>query len=288
MERALPTLQCLVSVAGGLALIGCSASPAGRGLEGSLGAGAGTTDLSSSFLGSPANALEVVHLIFEVARVDLPMDELRHSRKIWNHVDELRIDPDVVARLRRNGLRVGAATQEDWPPIRAILEAGGAEARQESLVAQPGLPLLIELAVIGESESIFSYEKTGRLVGNTFPQGQKVLNIDYVLHAGIGAAVDLKLSYEVRHDRGVMTWERQDGIIRQVPAYDRHVFSDVTVALTLNPTEFVVIGLSDQAENEYLVGSRFLVSVRGGKRYESLLFVTPKPVRSRRPTTAGS
>ena len=52
------------------------------------------------------------------------------------------------------------------------------------------------------------------------------------------------------------------------------------VSLTLKPGEFLVVGPGDQADNEYLIGSRFLVHSASGERSETLLFITPQPFQS--------
>ena len=236
---------------------------------------AGSSMLRSRQTGS--DEVGVIDLVFDVVRIDLPIDGVRQSRKIWNHVDELRAGVDVVARLARNGLRVGVASPDAWPAVRAIVDAGGGEVHRDRLVAQRGMPLKIKLASAGESESIFSYDADGRLVGKTFPGGDKILNLDYAFHPKLGGCTEFKLGFEIRRDRGVMTWERRDGVIRQVPAVDRHEFGDLSAVVTLTADEFLVIGLSDEGKNEYLVGARFLISERAGKRSETLLFVTPQP-----------
>ncbi len=229
---------------------------------------------------SPTADLRIIDVVFDVVQLDIPIEGQRHSRKIWNHVDELRVDPEVVARLARNGLRIGAASPSTWPAIRAIVDTADADVRRDRLVAQPGMPLLIKLASISREESIFSYTADGRLVGKTFPAGEKLLNIDYAFHPELGGCTDLQLTFEIRRDRGVMTWERREGIIRQVPAFDQHLFADVSILLTLNPDEFLVLGLSDEPPNEYLIGGRFLISERAGKRYETVLCITPKPYQT--------
>lgn len=209
------------------------------------------------------------------------MSSARHSRKIWNHVDELRVDPQLVARLRRNGLRVGAASADAWSAIRAIVDAGGAVVRRDQLSTPRGQPLAIELSTLTDSESIFSYDLQGRLSGKTFSVGQKLLMVDYQLRATLGGRVDLAVTLEIRSDRGVMTWERREGMIRQVPDYDRHVFSETAVSVSLESGEFLVVGLGEQTGNSYLLGSRFLTTVRAGQRYETLYFITPQPYQTR-------
>ncbi|MEK7756868.1 MAG: hypothetical protein AAB385_06615, partial [Planctomycetota bacterium] len=199
-----------------------------------------------------SDRVQVVQLAFDVLRVELPINGMRNSRKIWNHVDELRLESDLVARLARNGLRIGAGTSGSWPAIRAVLEAGGARTQKDQMLPQLGTPLTLEFAAIRESESLFSYGRDNRLVGKTFPSGQKIIQLDYVYHPQLGGCTDIQLGFEVRNDHGEMTWERRDGVIRQAPAYDRHVFEELAALLTLKPGEFLVVGPSDQADNEYL------------------------------------
>jgi len=224
--------------------------------------------------------VQVVQLAFEVLRVELPIDGARNSPKVWNHVDELRLDADLVPQLARNGLRVGAASSGSWPAIRAVLEAGGARTQKDQMLPQPGTPLTLELAPIRESESIFSYGRDNRLVGKTFSEGQKMIQLDYAYHAQLGGCTDIQIGFEVRNNRGEMTWERRDGVIRQAPSYDRHEFEDIAALLTLKPGEFLVVGPSDQADNEYLIGSRFLIHTTSGEKTETLLFVTPQPFQA--------
>ena len=229
---------------------------------------------------SSSDRVQVVQLAFDVLRVELPIDGVRNSRKVWNHVDELRLEADLVARLARNGLRVGATSSGSWSAIRAVLEAGGARTQKNQILTQPGTPLTLEMASIKESESFFSYGRDNRLVGKTFPAGQKIIQLDYQFHAQLGGCTDVQIGFEVRSDHGEMTWERRDGVIRQAPAYDRHVFEELAALLTLKPGEFLVVGTSAQADNEYLIGSRFLIHTESGEKTETLLFVTPQPFQT--------
>lgn len=216
-------------------------------------------------------------MAFEVVRIQLPLEGIRNSRKIWNHVDTLRFEPGLAERLVRNGLRVGVVSPGAWPAIHTILDASDAAVHKERTPAQNGLPLTIEVGVIGGSESIFYYPPSNRLVGKTFQGGKKLLIIEYSVHAELSGCVDLQTQLEIRRDRGVMTWERRDGVLRQVPSVDRHVFSDLAARATLNPGESLLIGPSASADNEYLLGSRFFMNRHAGGRHETLLCITPIP-----------
>jgi len=225
--------------------------------------------------------VRVVDLIFDVAQVELPIDGTRDSRKIWNHVNGLALDAERVVSLARNALRVGVAPVSAWPAIRAILLAAKSDVRREHIVAQPGLPLVIQLSPIVKQESIFGYFEAGRLVGKTVSAGVKLLSIDYAFHPQLGGALDVEIGFEVRRDLDVMTFEHRGGTIRQVPKYERHVFANLGATLSLTTDEFLVIGADPDQENEYLVGNRFLVRERNTGRYETLFFITPKPFQAR-------
>ena len=224
-----------------------------------------------------ADTVHVVDVAFEVFRAELPVDGVRHSRKIWNHVDELRANPKLLARLTRNGVRLGAVSAEAWPAIRTILEAGAADVRKDQLLTPAGLAVAIEIGKIRDSETFFSYQANNQLVGKTFAEGKKVVNVDYALHPEMGGRIDLQLSFEVRHDRGGITWAQTEDGVRQVPARDQYAFDDLRTVLALNPGESVIIGPSAETSNEYLVGSRFFTGRCADQRCETLYWLTPVP-----------
>jgi len=182
--------------------------------------------------------------------------------------------------LSRNGIRVGVASPSAWAPSRAILDAVGAEVRREQLVPPRGVPLAIHLGSLVDGDSVFTYARSGRLVGKTFPAGEKVLDIEYRYHPEFGGAMDVGVRWEIRRDKNEVTWEARGGTIQPAPAVDRHLFSDLAVQLTLNPSEFLVVGLGADAKNPYLVGPRFLSSERAGKRYETMLLIVPRTLET--------
>lgn len=225
--------------------------------------------------------LRIVDLAFDVFRADLPLAHGRDSRKIWNHVDEMRMDSALVALFARNGFRIGIAPEGSWPAIQAVLDVLHAKTYKNMLAPPRGTPLLITFGPVSERESIFTYTSEGRLIGKTFNEGEKLISVDYVFQPQFGGATELQVGFEVRHDKGVMTWTRDGGVIRQVPALDRYVFTDLVARLTVETGQSLVIGPGDEARIESLIGGRFLSSEHDGEAYESLLFITPVPYQSK-------
>jgi len=224
--------------------------------------------------------IEAVQMSFDILRVEFPLESARHSLKVWNHADRNCLDARTVARLSRNGLRVGIANPEAWPAVQTILTASKARIEPQVWEGSTGLPVVAALGTISEPETIFSYGDAGRLNGKTFSAGQKLMQLDYAVLAQSGGAVETRLSFEVRHDRGEMTWESSGGVVRQVPAYDRHLFDDLTATLLVPPGTTLVIGPDERAAQEYLVGARFLEWDRDAAAFEAMYFITPKPSRA--------
>ena len=235
---------------------------------------------SSARRSARAGATRVVHLAFDVAWIELPVGRVRDSLKVWNHVDELRLDTEMALRLRRNGLRIGAASQSAWPAFGAIFEAAGAKVREDRLYPQHGMPLTIACGTIDGGETMFTYDASGRLSSRTYPEGEKLINIDYVLRPALGGTTDVQISLEIRRDMGVMTWAHIGDEIRQVPDYSRHVFAELVASLTLHPEDFLIIGASEEATNRYLLGGRFLLSGPEGVAVETLLCIRPRPYQT--------
>jgi len=268
----------------GVTVAGCATAERG-GSTSPHGAGSGVSAERPSGVDvavvAPGRAFRIVDLSFEVLRADLPVEQWGNSRKLWNHVDELRMDAALVARLARNGFRVGAVPPGSWPAIETVLDACDARTYRNVLAPPRGAPLLITLGPVADRESIFTYNAGGRLTGKTFVAGEKIIALDYVFQPQLGSFTELQVGFEVRHDKGVMTWSREGGVIRQVPDVDRHVFKDLVVPLTLEGGECFVVGPSETATNEYLIGGRYLTIDHDGEAYVSVLFITPTPYQTK-------
>lgn len=210
---------------------------------------------------------------------EFPAARAGDARKIWNHVDEMRLKPPQVQLLARNGLRVGTATPASWPAIQTILDAGEAKITSNQLFPQRGSALPVEFGQVDEGTSFFCYEADGRLVGKSFPDGVKLVLVDYALHPELDGCTDLGLGFEIVRDNGEMVWEQRDGMMRQVPAQERHRFASLTSVLTMRPGEFLVMGPRDDVKNDYLVGTQFFTS-RNGEGSVRITFLSANPYQT--------
>ena len=220
-----------------------------------------------------------VHLQFDVARIELPAGSVRHAAKVWNHVDELQVDPALTALLDRNGFRIGVASASSWPALRALFSEEGARVVRVQRVVQSGVPLWLGLERIVEDEPIFFYGSDGRLAGETFEKGTKCLRIDYQVEYADELMVALTVTPEIQQEETSMRWRPSDRGYYLSVENERRVFNELRSSWKLGPSDFLVIGPSDTTRVDELLGSRLLTRQTSADRYDVILCVTPKPFR---------
>ena len=158
MQRPAPRIHFSIILICSLACCGCDAPWWGsrqrqpRQQQRDRGFPTGSGNAPSSVFGTgedKVGEVQVVELVFDVVRAEMRLGGIRHSRKVWNHVDELRVAPELAARLARNGLRVGAASADAWPAVRARPESAEARGSRQQLAAQCGLARVVGLVCVG-------------------------------------------------------------------------------------------------------------------------------------------
>jgi hypothetical protein len=226
------------------------------------------------------NRVVLVELHFDVLRVELPRGTIRHSTKIWNHVDELNVDPRLSPLLARNGLRIGVAEADAWPAIQAVLDANQARASRRQQAVQSGYPLVLNVGDVHDGETFFFYDADGQLHGSAFPPGEKYVLVDYAVDPQRPAKVTLRITPEIHCESQDKRWTQEGGVYQEKPRYQGRMFSELTAMVSLEPGQFLVIGPSELADLDFLLGSRFLEHDQGGVRYETLLFARPQPFRT--------
>lgn len=228
---------------------------------------------------SDSDRIVVVQMQFDVLRVELPADDIHHSQKTWNYVDELGGDPTRTALLRRNGFRMGTACADSWPALRAMFEACQARVLRATHVVQRGLPLTLELDSVERDEPIFLLTTDNRMVGRTLNGGQKYLHVDYALEVDGERTVTVQVTPEI-HLLGAVKFGTDDqGNLRQARRYEGLVFHELSHTLDLAAGEFLVIG-PDAGSTGLSVGRRFLTRKHQGRTYETVLCIIPQPFRT--------
>ncbi len=225
------------------------------------------------------DAIIVLQMQFDVLRVELPAAPIHHGDKTWNHVEELSADPTQVALLRRNGLRLGIATADAWPALRAIFDAAGATVARATHQVRQGVPLTLDLGPVENEAAVFLLTSDHRLVGQTFDQGSKYLHLDYAPGEEGGNSMAIRMTPEIHRTSANQRWRQVGDELRQVPDYAGAVYQQLAQTVEVAPGEFLVIG-PDSSASPLTVGHRFLTRSLGGRLHDTILCITPQPFRT--------
>lgn len=221
----------------------------------------------------------VLRVHFDVCRVDLPVGDIRHSRKIWNHLEESRGDPGLTALLARNGFRAGVGDQADWPALRAIFEHNRARVTRVALTVQDGAPLSIPLGPVADGTSYFLHRRGGGLSGGNFDAGQRTIRLEYGLDSDDPRRVLLRaLPAFQRSQTSAKTVER-DGALVVVRDHEGRIFRELAADVVLTEGQFLVIGGSEPASAGFLLGSCWLDSSLDMQPYETVLCISARATR---------
>ena len=221
-----------------------------------------------------------IQMQFDVLRVELPLQSTRHSLLIWDHVDETQTDPRLTELLARNGLRLGVASPDAWPSLRALFEARRSRSLRAVHAVQSGAPLTMRVGEVKPGESIFVHARDGSLSGATFESGSKFLHVDYAVDRDDPRRTHLRITPEIQKFSEDRQWLAVGGGFQEAPRYEGRVFAELSTDLTLGPDEFLVIGVSEEADLKPLVGGRFLQREENNMMYETVICLTPRPVRT--------
>ncbi|MCB9851030.1 MAG: hypothetical protein H6817_10055 [Phycisphaerales bacterium] len=225
------------------------------------------------------NGMVVLRVHFDVLRVDIPVDAVRHSLKIWNHIDESLGDPGLTALLARNGFRVGKSSQAEWPAIRTIFEHNGARVSRVARTVQEGAPLTVPLGKVEDGASYFLHKRGGGLGGGTLTAGRRTFLIDYAVDPNDPQRLVLRATPAFQEEKTHEKLVERDGEIVSVRDQEGRVFYDLSVETALSMGDFLVIGGSEPAEKGFVLGSWWLDSSLDMQQYETVLCISAQATR---------
>ncbi len=222
----------------------------------------------------------VLRLRFDVERFIVPSLTLASRRtEAWNHVDELRIEPSVGALLAQNGFRVGAAGPAGHESIRTLMQGLDADVETMTHLVQSGIPLTLDLGAAGQHRNVFTINRGGTLQGQVFDGATRLIHIDYEVAIGDRPRTALRVTPEIFKENKTPYWQIRDGDVRYQKEYQGRLYRDLAIELDIAEGETLVIGPVDAADRSLMLGSIMLSDVMAGRRWETILCVTPRLFR---------
>lgn len=213
-----------------------------------------------------------------ILHVLIPREGLPDADKIWNYVREDVFDADTQVRFRENGLRVGVGHAQWWEPIKAVLDAiEGNKVTMATPVHLPiGYPLLLEMDIEPQEQTLFYVGPDGILTGNTWPESRNVLRIAYAPDPQKPENVVLYAVPEVHRQQKDWQWVRSEAGLRPDSRETMETFNVVGIAASLAPGEFLLLTPSENSQVYGMLGGAFLTRVSQGRHFSSFVFLRPE------------
>ncbi|RMF70858.1 MAG: hypothetical protein D6744_18810 [Planctomycetota bacterium] len=216
-----------------------------------------------------------------VLHVQIPVEQLAAMDAVWRYIREDELPGDVQWRLERNGFRAGIGSEEFWPAIKEIIDAieGRRVTLSNPVQAQAGFPLALELDDQPRDQLLFYVGPDGVLSGDTWPQSRNVLRVSIGPDATQTSRALLEIAPEVRQRLEGMDFVRTEAGVWQVPKRSARLYDAVALTLPVRRDEFVLIGPSESAQIDGLIGRAFLSATVRDVRYHSYVFIRPELIR---------
>ncbi len=223
----------------------------------------------------------VVGMIFDVQRIAVPADQIaKHRDDLWKYINELRLDPDTAAHLANNGFRMGVTSRSDLTSIRDLLTPLDTRFESVTQTVQSGHPATLDLGLTGPTRTIYAFHADGRLEGKTFNAATKYLHIDYAVDMiDQQPRTTLRVTPEVFQESERQHWHAGDGEIRYEKQYEGTVYHELAADVPMMDGDVLVIGPTDSQADPYLLGNTLLSSESAGRRWETILCITPRVYR---------
>jgi hypothetical protein len=215
-----------------------------------------------------------IDILLRVLHVQVPRSQRARANRIWSQLREDALDSQTVQRLSGNGLRVGVGRTERWDALEAALAEIEGVRRYDlpPLRTLPGVPLALELDSTPKDHTIFCLERDGIMSGDTWPKSQRVLRVTYELNTQDGHGIWLSIVPEVRRRAGP-DWVRSEGVWTPGARREGRAFPAGSFAVSLAPSEFVLLAPGPKADVFGLVGGTFLKEQVEDQPYDSYVFV---------------
>ena len=239
----------------------------------------------TAFTAPPADipaktAPPVVRASYELAilHILIPQTGMADAEKVWNYIREDVFDAETQIRFRENGLRIGVGHAQGWEPIKAVLDAvEGHKVTMATPVRLPiGYPLILELDVEPQQQTLFYVGRDGVLTGNTWPESRNVLRIAYGPDMANPENLLLQAVPEVHRQERNWEWIRSEAGLQPDPKDRMESFNIVGITASLAPGEFLLLTPSENAQVYGLLGGAFLTRISQGEHYNSFIFLRPE------------
>jgi len=274
------TLLCLMVVSAG-----CSRSkkhkqePTTRIAVGQQNTTVAVASPGSSKDPNPAPGPTIIYL--DIYQLALPFGTLSQSEQFWKGVDETScVDVATYDLLFKNGMRVGRASIDEWPQLRAMMEQHPARTRKHSFTGTEAKSTELEFKKGIDEQTIFYFDGQNNPIGRTFENCENFMSLSFQpAPRRAPGTVRVALCPVVRSLRTKIqfNWlneEREVQFVKPERLYDCNLRADIPLG------SFLVVAPSREARWPTSIGKSFLITDGEAERLENVLLIVPRPHRT--------
>lgn len=212
-----------------------------------------------------------------VYRVELPLGSASRSERLWRYFDEEVADAGTIGILQRNGFRVGRAPSQEWPAVSRVLEEmAGTAPLSKQFLAMPGRQQQITVKEHQDVQRLFVFDRFGLLTGQDYPAGDNVLLLTCNINGQNPSEVVVQAVPAVLSETKSVRWQETDQGYQRVDQREEVPVKPLEFSVRAPRGTYLVIGPGADVMRSTSPGNSFLVTERGGLRFETLLILVPE------------
>lgn len=222
----------------------------------------------------PAPVQESV-ICLEIYQLAVPAGTVSGNEGFWKQVNEQVVDVATYDILYKNGLRVGEASNDQWPFFKDFIEQNPALVRHSTMVAREANLIELEMNKDLTSQNLFYFDADNQLQGRSFDRCDNLLSVSFQAAPRKPATIRVALCPVVRAQRKVLQYsvnndEREIQYINPERLYDLNLRADVAV------DHFLLIAPSPEGRWSTSIGNAFLMRDGPAERLEQVIVLIPR------------
>jgi hypothetical protein len=200
----------------------------------------------------------VVH--FTVLRVTAPKGTFTGSQALWKAIPGKLEDASAASCLRDNGFLAAIGMESDRVTLKNHLDRIESPlSGLDQLTPNESRLVEIDLGPCSPRQTVFHYDRGGRLRGEEFVDGRARLRLAFEIRSTRLDEVWLQLAPEIEEPPGPPRWTITAEGARQVQDERLHTFRDLILGGKIPPGGFLLLGPTPDIYQQPLLGRAFFV-----------------------------
>lgn len=234
----------------------------------------------------PAAAVQSV-ICLEIYQLAVPAGTISANDEFWKQVNEQVVDVATYDILYKNGLRVGEASNDQWPFFKDFIEQNPAMVRHSTMIAREASSTELEMSKDLPEQNLFYFNADNQLQGRSFDRCDNLLAISFQPAPRKPQTIRVALCPVVRSQRRILQYsvnndEREIQYVQPERLYDLNLRADIAM------DHFLLIAPSPEGRWPTSIGNAFLTRNTPSERQEQLILLIPRLIPMEQSTSVSA